>query len=142
MRSNNSQAGFTLIEIMVVVMVIALMGAIIGPTVFKQLDKAKVTRIAQDIRVIEGALKFYKMDNYRYPTQAQGLEALVTQPVGEEKWAGPYLPALPVDPRGDSAYRYTNPSAQGKDVDVFTLGFDNQTGGEGPDKDWGNWNIK
>ena len=72
MKVNKKQAGFTLIEMMVVVVVIALLGAMIGPTLFNKVQQAEQTRIAQDIRVIEGALKFYRLDNYRYPTNQPG----------------------------------------------------------------------
>ncbi|MDC3261468.1 type II secretion system protein GspG, partial [bacterium] len=89
MVSRNKQAGFTLIEMMVVVVVIALLGAMIGPTLFKKVQQAERTRIAQDIRVVEGALKFYRLDNYRYPKQSQGLEALMTNPGGADNWNGP-----------------------------------------------------
>lgn len=141
MVSRNKQAGFTLIEMMVVVVVIALLGAMIGPTLFKKVQQAERTRIAQDIRVIEGALKFYRLDNYRYPKQSQGLDALMTNPGGADNWNGPYLEKEPLDPWGE-VYQYNNPSQHSKDVDVYTLGADGQQGGEGSDADWGNWNIK
>lgn len=142
MANRNRQAGFTLIEMMVVVVVIALLGAMIGPTLFNKIQQAEETRVAQDIRVIESALKFYRLDNYRYPSQAQGLESLVTAPsTGAEKWNGPYLEDLPKDPWG-IAYQYQNPGTRGKEVEIFTLGVDGQQGGEGSNKDWGNWNIK
>ena len=143
LKSNrvSSQAGFTLIEIMVVVTVIALLIGMIGPMVFNQVEKAERTRIAQDIRAIESALKFYRLDNFRYPSQSQGLEVLVTAPSDSDNWNGPYLESLPNDP-WNQPYRYANPSTHNKQIDVFTLGFDNMPGGEGADKDWGNWNIK
>ena len=97
MVSRNRQAGFTLIEMMVVVVVIALLGSMIGPTLFKKVQQAERTRIAQDIRVIEGALKFYRLDNYRYPQQSQGLDALMTNPGGADNWNGPYLEKLRLD---------------------------------------------
>jgi len=75
MNGNNRQAGFTLIEMMVVVVVIALLGAMIGPTLFKKVQQAEETRVAQDIRTVESALKFYRLDNYRYPSQSQGIDA-------------------------------------------------------------------
>lgn len=140
-KDTAKQSGFTLIEIMVVVTVIALLIGMIGPMVFNQVEKAERTRIAQDIRAIESALKFYRLDNFRYPSQSQGLEALVTAPGDNQNWNGPYLEKLPNDP-WDQPYRYANPSTHNKQVDVFTLGFDNTPGGEGADKDWGNWNIK
>ena len=142
MANRNRQAGFTLIEMMVVVVVIALLGAMIGPTLFNKIQQAEETRVAQDIRVIESALKFYRLDNYRYPSQAQGLKSLVTAPsAGAGKWNGPYLEDLPKDPWG-IAYQYQNPGTHGKEIEIFTLGVDGQQGGEGSNKDWGNWNIK
>ena len=135
------QKGFTLIEIMVVVVVIAIMGAMIGPTLFSKVQQAEEARIAQDIRTIESALKFYRLDNFRYPTQAQGLEALAENPAELDKWNGPYLEDVPLDPWGEM-YGYRYPGTQGKDFDVFSLGADAQEGGEGSDQDWGNWNIQ
>jgi general secretion pathway protein G len=133
--------GFTLIEIMVVVIVIALLGAMVAPTLFSKVQQAEETRIAQDIRAIESALKFYRLDNYRFPAEAEGLNALVAQPAGAERWKGPYLEDLPRDPWGEM-YGYDSPGKKGKGVDVYTLGADNKEGGEGSDKDWGNWNLQ
>jgi general secretion pathway protein G len=134
--------GFTLIEIMVVVAVIALLGAMIGPTLFNKLQQAEATRVAQDIRAIESALKFYRLDNFSYPTQGQGLAALINAPSGaEDRWNGAYLESMPMDPWGQ-VYLYSFPSTQGRDFDVFTLGADQQENGEGADQDWGNWNIQ
>lgn len=143
LKSNKvaKQAGFTLIEIMVVVAVIGLLIGFIGPRVFNQVEKAERTRIAQDIRAIESALKLYRLDNYRYPSQAEGLEALITSPSQNGNWNGPYMENMPTDP-WNQPYRYANPSTHNKQVDVFTLGLDNIQGGEGSNKDWGNWNIK
>lgn len=135
------QRGFTLIEIMVVVLIIALMGAIVGPAVFSRIEQAQETRIAQDIRAIESALKFYRLDNFSYPSQSQGLEALVEEPEGARAWRGPYLDSIPRDP-WDQPYRYRASSEHDQDYDVFTYGADNEEGGEGQDKDWGNWNIE
>ncbi len=141
-NTNKKHKGFTLIEIMVVVAVIALLGAMIGPTLFNKVQQAEETRVAQDIRAIESALKFYRLDNYRYPTQGQGLDALVRAPSGaEDRWNGPYLDSMPLDPWGQS-YRYVYPSTHDRDFDVFTLGADQQENGEGADQDWGNWNIQ
>ncbi len=137
----NKQSGFTLIEIMVVVVVIALLGAMLAPTIFSKVQQAQETRIAQDIRSIESALKFYRLDNYRYPTSQQGLGALFEAPQGESNWKGPYLESMPLDPWGVE-YRYANPGSHGKEIDIYTLGIDGQEGGEGAEKDWGNWNIQ
>jgi general secretion pathway protein G len=141
-KIQKSHKGFTLIEIMVVVAVIALLGAMIGPTLFNKLRQAEETRVAQDIRAIDSALKFYRLDNFRYPTQGEGLASLLNAPTGtENRWNGPYLESMPVDPWGQT-YLYTYPSTQGRDFDVFTLGADQQENGEGVDQDWGNWNIQ
>ena len=141
MNKQHKQSGFTLIEMMVVVVVIALLGAMIGPTLFKKVQQAEETRVSQDIRTVVGALKFYRLDNYRYPTQAQGLEALVTAPAGaESKWNGPYLETLPKDPWGEP-YQYQT-GTHGKEIEVYSPGADGQTGGEGSNQDLGNWNIQ
>ena len=133
MIKQHKQSGFTLIEMMVVVVVIALLGAMIGPTLFKKVQQAEETRVSQDIRTVVGALKFYRLDNYRYPTQSQGLEALVTVPAGaESKWNGPW----------GAPYQYQNPGTHGKEIEVYSLGADGQTGGEGSNQDLGNWNIQ
>lgn len=139
-RSAARARGFTLIEIMVAVLVVAIMGAIIGPTVFRKVRQAEQTRIAQDIRAIDSALKFYRLDNFRFPTTAQGLDALMAAPAGVDNWNGPYLEDMPQDPYGQP-YRYASPGTHGKEVDIFTLGADGAEGGEGADEDRGNWNI-
>ncbi|MBC6427640.1 MAG: type II secretion system major pseudopilin GspG [Cellvibrionales bacterium] len=133
--------GFTLIEVMVVLVIIGLMGAIIGPTVFGKVQQAEETRIAQDVRAIEGALKMYRLDNYDYPSEGDGLEALLQKPSTARNWRGPYLESVPEDPWG-RPYRYAYPGVHGKEVEVFTLGRDGTDGGEGSDADWGSWNIK
>lgn len=140
MKTN--QAGFTLIEIMVVVVIIALLLAAIAPRVFNRLEQAQETRAAQDIRAMDSALKFYRLDNLAYPTQAQGLQALVTEPEGARAWRGPYLDRLPLDPWNNLSYNYRIPSEHGLDYDLFTYGADNVEGGEGQDADLGNWNIQ
>ena len=137
-KNISRQRGFTLIEIMVVVVVIGLLVAMLAPTVFNKVGQAEQTRISQDLRVIEGALKFYRLDNYRYPTQQQGLQALVNQPAGAERWNGPYLEQLPSDPWG-VPYRYRIPAQQAREFDIYTLGADDAPGGEGGDRDIGNW---
>lgn len=141
MKKMRAQQGFTLIEIMVVVMIIALMGAIIGPQIFARFNQAQEVRVEQDIRAIEAALQFYRLDNYSYPTQAQGLDALVTAPAGASNWRGPYLDSEPLDP-WDQPYYYRRPSTQGEDFDVYTLGADQVEGGEDADSDIGNWMVQ
>ena len=137
----HNEAGFTLIEIMVVVVIIALLLAAIAPRVFNRLEQAQETRAGQDIRAIESALNFYRLDNFAYPTQAQGLQALITEPEGARAWRGPYMDRLPRDPWNNEPYHYRIPREHGLNFDVFTYGADNAEGGEGQDADIGNWNI-
>jgi general secretion pathway protein G len=136
-----AQAGFTLIEMMVVVVVIGLLAAMVGPRLFNQVEKAQKVRIKQDVRAIESALKFYRLDNYRYPSQGEGLAALITAPGGSGRWNGPYLEALPQDPF-QNPYDYANPGTHGLEVEVYTLGDNKAPGGDGVDADWGSWNVK
>ena len=102
----------------------------------------ELEKVSGDIRRLESALKFYRLDLYHYPSQSQGLEALISAPSGSivAQWNGPYLDKLPRDPYGVQ-YQYSNPGTHGKQVDVFTLGLDNAQGGEGHDKDRGNWDF-
>lgn len=136
--------GFTLIEIMVVVVILGILAAILVPRIADQPDKARVTKAKQDIRALEGALQLYKLDNFYYPSTQQGLEALVQKPSGEppaRNWkAGGYVPRLPKDPWG-MPYQYLQPGVKGE-IDLFTLGADGKPGGEGVDADVGNWNIE
>jgi general secretion pathway protein G len=136
------QAGFTLIEIMVVVVILGILAAIVAPNVISRIDDAAVSRAKQDIRAIESALKLYRLDNFRYPTTDQGLEALVSQPNDPtiRNWRqGGYLDKLPKDP-WNNTYRYLYPGRQGE-FDVFTYGADGQPGGEGINADIGNWSL-
>ncbi|HXG27722.1 MAG TPA: type II secretion system major pseudopilin GspG [Nevskiales bacterium] len=135
--------GFTLIEIMVVVVIIGILVAIVAPRVMDRPDTARVVKAKQDIRVLESALNLYRLDNYTYPSTEQGLEALVTQPSGEppaKNWKpGGYVDRLPKDPWGNN-YQYLNPGVHGE-IDIFTFGADNRPGGEGVNADIGNWNL-
>ncbi|HVW69065.1 MAG TPA: type II secretion system major pseudopilin GspG [Steroidobacteraceae bacterium] len=135
--------GFTLIEIMVVVIIIGLLAAVIVPQVVDKVDQAKVAKAKSDIQAIEAALTMFRLDNSRYPTTEQGLAALVTQPTDPtiRNWRkGGYLPRLSKDPWGND-YQYVSPGTHSKDFDLYTLGADGQPGGEGVDADIGNWNI-
>jgi general secretion pathway protein G len=134
------QKGFTLIEIMVVVVIIGLLAAIVAPNFIGQVDTAAINKAKQDIRGIETALNLFRLDNYRYPTTAEGLSALVSNPGGElaDTWKQ-YLPRLPQDP-WDQAYRYQSPGQHGE-IDIFSYGRDRQEGGEGVDADIGNWDL-
>jgi general secretion pathway protein G len=133
--------GFTLIEIMVVVVILGILAALIAPNVINRIDDAQSAKVRQDIRAIESALKLYRLDNFRYPTSDQGLQALVTPPSDSRKGsAGSYLDRVPKDP-WDRPYVYENPGKQGE-FDIYTLGRDGAPGGDGPDADIGNWTIE
>jgi general secretion pathway protein G len=135
------QSGFTLIEIMVVVVILGILAAIVAPNVISRIDDASINRAKQDIRGIESALKLYYMDNSRYPTTDQGLEALTTRPNDPtlRNWRGPYLDKLPRDP-WNNTYRYLYPG-RNSEFDVFTYGADGQPGGEGINAEIGNWSV-
>lgn len=131
-------SGFTLVEVMVVVIIIALLGAIAGPAVFSRLRVAQEERVQADLNTVESALKLYRLDNFAYPTEEQGLEALLSEPSNARAWRGPYLESMPTDP-WDVEYQYRNPSDHGLDFDIFSFGADGVAGGEGDDADLGNW---
>ena len=134
------QRGFTLIEIMVVLIIIGLLAALVVPSVMDRPDEARIIKAKQDIRGLESALKLYRLDNYRYPGEQEGLQALVSKPSSAERWKGPYVESLPADP-WDQPYGYRNPGRDGRAMEVYTLGADNREGGEGPDADIGSWNL-
>jgi general secretion pathway protein G len=141
--ASRSASGFTLIEVMVVVVILGILAAIIVPKVMDRPDTARITKAKQDIRAIESALSLYKLDNYNYPSTDQGLEALVKKPAGSPQPAnwknGGYLDRLPIDPWGHP-YRYLSPGVHG-DVDIYSLGADGQPGGQGINSDIGNWTL-
>ena len=139
-----ASAGFTLLEIMVVVVILGILAALVAPNVIRRIDDANVTKVKQDIRALETALNLYRMDNFRYPTTEQGLQALVKQPNDPNirNWKpGGYVRSLQKDPWGND-YAYISPGTRGGDYDLSTLGADQQPGGEGTDADIGNWNIE
>jgi general secretion pathway protein G len=133
----NRQSGFTLIEIMVVVVILAVLGALVVPKILENVDKARVTRAASDIRAIQTALDLYRLDNFKYPTTEQGLQALVKQPadptITNYRSEG-YLPALPKDP-WNTPYAYVSPGPDGRQYEITTYGKDGKPGGEGYDAD-------
>ena len=137
------QRGFTLIEIMVVVVILGILAAIIVPRVLDRPDTARLVKAKQDLRTLESALNLYRLDNYSYPTTEQGLEALIRKPTGEPEarnWAaGGYVDRLPVDP-WQRPYLYLSPGEHGA-IDIYTLGADGVPGGEGINVDIGNWNL-
>lgn len=139
--SKTRNTGFTLVEVMVVVVILAVLAALIVPRVVGRTDEARAVAAKQDIAAIMQSLKLYRIDNSRYPTNDQGLEALVSRPTQEpvpSNWKS-YLDKLPKDPWGRT-YRYLNPGVHG-DVDVFSLGADGEPGGTEADADIGSWDL-
>lgn len=136
------QNGFTLIEIMVVVIILGILAAIVAPNVIGRVGDAQISAAKQDLRGIENALNLYRLDNFSYPSSEQGLEALSSKPADPSirNWKGPYLQRLPKDPWGNP-YLYLNPGNNGE-IDIYTLGRDGRPGGEGEDADIGNWEIE
>jgi len=131
--------GFTLIEVMVVVVILSILAAVVVPRIMDNPDKARVVKAKQDIRVIKNQLDLYKLHNFRYPTTEQGLEALVQRPADAPHWQeGGYLDKLPKDPWGGD-YQYANPGVKGGEIDVFSYGADLKPGGDGDDADVGSW---
>lgn len=128
---------------MVVIVILGILAAVVVPRIMDNPDKARAVKAKQDIRTLESSLNLYKLDNFRYPTTDQGLEALVSKPSGGSElrnWKeGGYVDRLPKDPWGND-YQYLNPGVHGA-IDIYTLGADGTEGGEGPDADIGNWNM-
>jgi general secretion pathway protein G len=142
-RGSAAPRGFTLIEIMVVVIIIGLLAAVIVPTVISKVDDARVAKAKQDIQSLETALTMFYMDNSKYPTSEQGLNALVQQPTDPtiKNWKpGGYIERVSKDPWGND-YQYVFPGTHGKAYDLYTLGADGQPGGDGINADIGNWNL-
>ena len=133
--------GFTLIEIVIAVAILAVLAAVVMPRVIGRVDEARVARAKSDVQALSTALNLYKLDNFNYPSTEQGLDALVAQPGGQPEarnWKqGGYIERLPTDPWGND-YQYLSPGQRGT-IDVWSLGADGQLGGEGPDADVGNW---
>jgi general secretion pathway protein G len=137
--ARRAQRGFTLIELMVVLVIIGVLAALIVPNVLNRTDDARVTAARTDVGNLVQALKLYKLDNQRYPSGDQGLQALVVKPTAgtiPPNWK-PYLDKLPNDPWG-RAYQYANPGVKGE-IDVYSLGADGVVGGEGNDAEIGSW---
>jgi general secretion pathway protein G len=133
------QRGFTLIELMVVLVIIGVLAALIVPNVIGRADDARATAAKTDVNNLMQALKLYRLDNQRYPTAEQGLQALLARPTtgpAAPNWK-PYVEKLPNDPWG-RPYQYLNPGIKGE-IDVLSLGADGQPGGEGNNADIGSW---
>jgi len=139
----NRRLGFTLLEIMVVVVILGVLAALVVPKVLGRPDEARAIAAKQDVASLMQALKLYRLDNQRYPTTEQGLQALVVRPASAPmatNWkAGGYLERLLNDPWG-RPYQYLNPGVRGE-LDVFSMGADGAPGGEGNDADIGSWNL-
>ena len=135
--------GFTLIEVMIVVVILGILAAVIAPRILDRPDQAKMAAAKSDIAVIMQQLKLYRLDNAAYPSTDQGLGALTVKPTTNPlpaNWkAGGYLERLPNDPWG-RPYQYLNPGLKGE-IDVYSLGADGQPGGEGSNADFGSWNL-
>lgn len=142
MKITRRTQGFTLLEIIVVVTIIAILAAYIAPKVAGRVDDARISKAKSDIRVLESSLELYKLDNFVYPSTDQGLEALINKPSGEtaRNWReGGYIKKLTKDPWGNE-YRYVYPGSNGE-FDVYSLGADAAVGGEDEAADIGNWNL-
>ena len=137
------QSGFSLLEIMVVVVIIGILVATIAPNLFGETDRARLTRLKVDITALEDALERYKMENFNYPTTDQGLQSLVTRPnlppEPKRYKPGGYVKRLQKDPWGND-YQYISPGSSGP-YDLYSLGADGEVGGEGMNADIGNWNL-
>ncbi|AQA18279.1 type II secretion system protein GspG [Halioglobus japonicus] len=132
------QSGFTLMELLVVLAILGLLMALVGPNVLNQLGGAKTKTAGIQIKDLEQALEMYKLDVGRYPSTQEGLEALVSKPGSITGWNGPYLKSdVPMDP-WNRPYNYKYPG-DNAEVDIFTYGANGTPGGEGEDRDVGNW---
>lgn len=142
MQTQNKQRGFTLIEIMVVVVILGVLAALVVPQIMSRPDQAKAAAAQSDIKAIAMALDIYKLDNHQYPSSQQGLDALVSKPSGNppaRNWnPDGYLKRLPIDPWGN-AYQYRVPGARGTGYDLFSFGADGKLGGDGLNAEIGNW---
>lgn len=142
----SQQRGFTLIEIMVVVVIMGILAALVVPKLMGRTDDARIAAAKQDIATLAQALKLYRLDNQRYPTTEQGLQALITKPTSGPSangWkSGGYLDKtqLPKDPWGN-AYQYLSPGIRSGEFDLFSYGADGQPGGAGNDADIGSWEL-
>ncbi|NOY69507.1 MAG: type II secretion system major pseudopilin GspG [Deltaproteobacteria bacterium] len=145
-KAQLNNKGFTLIELMVVIVILGILAVYLAPKIMGEPDKAKRTKAMVDIQALETALKMYKLDNGHYPTTAQGLQALVTAPSGgpsAKNWReGGYLEKSKVskDPWGND-YVYLSPGVHG-DLDIMSYGADGEPGGEGKNKDISNWEVE
>ena len=142
MRQRYKQSGFTLIEIMVVVVILGILATLVVPSVIQNVSEARINKARSDIRTIESQMEMFRLHAFRYPTTDEGIESLVKPPASpdaSDRWKGPYLPKVPNDPWG-RPYLYISPGTRA-DIDLYSLGADGQPGGEGENADIGNWNL-
>ena len=137
------QSGFTLIEVIVVVVILGILAAVVVPNVVNRTGQAQTVKAKQDIRALESALQMYRVDNFNYPNTDQGLVALAEKPSSQpepKNWQpGGYVKKVPKDPWGND-YQYLSPGENGE-FDIYSLGKDGRPGGEGENADIGNWNL-
>lgn len=143
-RSGQSLArGFTLLEVMVVIVILGILASLVVPNLLGNKEKADQQKVVTDLVALENSLDMYKLDNSVYPSTEQGLQALVSKPAGTPEPRnyrnGGYIKRLPQDPWGNE-YQYLSPGEQGE-IDIYSLGADGQEGGEGTAADIGNWNL-
>jgi len=139
---NCKQNGFSLIEIMVVVVILSILAALVVPKIINRPEEARIVKAKQDVLTLQNALELYQLDNGFYPSTEQGLNALINKPNDPpipEHWS-PYLKFLPKDPWGH-AYLYNNPGEHG-DIDIYTYGRTGMPNGKGQDAEIGNWNVQ
>jgi len=143
-QAETDDSGFSLLELMVVVVILSVLALVIVPRVIDRPDQARMVRARTDLGAISSAVKFYRLDNFRYPTTDQGLAALASPPTSAPlaaNWAeGGYIDQLPKDPWGQ-LYNYLSPGVHG-DFDIFSYGADGVPGGEGADADIGSWSLQ
>ena len=133
--TRRAAAGFTLLELLVVILIIGLLTGIVAPRFLGQIGRSEITAARAQLDAFDKALQAYRVDTGRFPSTSQGLRALVTQPGDEPRWRGPYMQSeIPVDPWG-TAYQYRNPGSSGKDYDLLSYGHDRAPGGTGDDAD-------
>jgi general secretion pathway protein G len=134
-----ARKGFTLLELLVVMVIIGLLASYVGPKFFSQIGKSEIKAVRAQLDAFGKALDTYRLDIGHYPSTEQGLQALIAAPADEAKWAGPYLQkAVPGDPWGH-AYLFVSPGSEGRDYEVSSLGKDGQPGGEGENADLRSW---
>lgn len=135
--------GFTLLEVMVVIVILGILASLVVPNLLGNKEKADQQKVVTDLVALENSLDMYKLDNSVYPSTEQGLQALVSKPAGTPEPRnyrnGGYIKRLPQDPWGNE-YQYLSPGEQGE-IDIYSLGADGQEGGEGTSADIGNWNL-